>query len=37
MTEATGMEAETIDRLLEADPQGGGFKRGARRLRGRFG
>jgi ATP-dependent exoDNAse (exonuclease V) alpha subunit len=28
MTEATGIEAKTIHRLLEADPQGGGFKRG---------
>jgi exodeoxyribonuclease V alpha subunit len=28
MTEATGFEAKTIQRLLEADPQGGGFKRG---------
>jgi exodeoxyribonuclease V alpha subunit len=28
MTEATGMEARTIHRLLEADPRGGGFKRG---------
>jgi exodeoxyribonuclease V alpha subunit len=28
MTEATGLEAKTIHRLLEADPQGGGFKRG---------
>jgi exodeoxyribonuclease V alpha subunit len=28
MTEATGFEAKTIHRLLEADPQGGGFKRG---------
>jgi exodeoxyribonuclease V alpha subunit len=27
MTEATGIEAKTIHRLLEADPQGGGFKR----------
>src|SRR6516225_5432682 len=27
MTEATGFEAKTIHRLLEADPQGGGFKR----------
>jgi len=25
---ATGFEAKTIHRLLEADPQGGGFKRG---------
>jgi exodeoxyribonuclease V alpha subunit len=28
MTEATGIEAKTIHRLLEADPHGGGFKRG---------
>ena len=28
MTEATGFEAKTIHRLLEVDPQGGGFKRG---------
>jgi len=28
MTEATGFEARTIHRLLEADPQRGGFKRG---------
>jgi exodeoxyribonuclease V alpha subunit len=28
MTEATGFEAKTMHRLLEADPQGGGFKRG---------
>jgi exodeoxyribonuclease V alpha subunit len=28
MTEATGFEAKTIHRLLEADPKGGGFKRG---------
>jgi exodeoxyribonuclease V alpha subunit len=28
MTEATGLEAKTIHRLLEVDPQGGGFKRG---------
>jgi exodeoxyribonuclease V alpha subunit len=28
MTEATGFEAKTIHRLLEADPQGGGVKRG---------
>jgi exodeoxyribonuclease V alpha subunit len=28
MTEATGFEAKTIHRLLEANPQGGGFKRG---------
>ena len=27
MTEATGFEARTIHRLLETDPQGGGFKR----------
>src|SRR5271154_4010284 len=27
MTEATGFEAETIHRLLEVDPKGGGFKR----------
>ena len=29
MTEATGFEAKTIHRLLEVDPEGGGFKRGA--------
>src|SRR5246500_3950889 len=28
MTEATGFEAQTIHRLLEVDPRGGGFKRG---------
>ena len=28
MTEATGLEAKTIHRLLEVDPEGGGFKRG---------
>jgi hypothetical protein len=28
MTEATGFEAKTIHRLLEADPQRGGFERG---------
>src|SRR4029078_9860371 len=28
MTEATGLEAKTIHRLLEGDPKGGGFKRG---------
>jgi exodeoxyribonuclease V alpha subunit len=28
MTEATGLEAKTIHRLLEVDPKGGGFKRG---------
>jgi len=27
MTEATGLEAKTIHRLLEVDPMGGGFKR----------
>src|SRR6202041_2157537 len=27
MTEASGFEAKTIHRLLEADPKGGGFKR----------
>ena len=27
MTEATGIEAKTIHRLLEVDPKGGGFKR----------
>src|SRR5271154_3084507 len=27
MTEATGLEAKTIHRLLEVDPKGGGFKR----------
>jgi exodeoxyribonuclease V alpha subunit len=29
MTEATGMEARTIHRLLEVDPKSGGFKRSA--------
>jgi exodeoxyribonuclease V alpha subunit len=29
MSEATGMEARTIHRLLEVDPKTGGFKRGA--------
>src|SRR5438094_892340 len=29
MTEATGFEAKTIHRLLEVDPKGYGFKRGA--------
>jgi exodeoxyribonuclease V alpha subunit len=29
MTEATGVEARTIHRLLEVDPKGGGFKRNA--------
>jgi len=29
MTEATGFEAKTIHRLLEVDPQTGGFKRGS--------
>ncbi len=29
MTEATGFEAKTIHRLLEADPSAGGFKRGS--------
>ena len=29
MTEATGFEARTIHRLLEVDPQTGGFKRGS--------
>ena len=28
MTEATGMEARTIHRLLEVDPKTGGFRRG---------
>ena len=28
MSEATGLEAKTIHRLLEVDPKGGGFKRG---------
>jgi exodeoxyribonuclease V alpha subunit len=28
MTEATGLEAKTIHRLLEVDPKDGGFKRG---------
>ena len=27
MTEATGLEAKTIHRLLEVDPRTGGFKR----------
>jgi hypothetical protein len=27
MTEATGMEAKTIHRLLEVDPRSGGFRR----------
>ena len=27
MTEATGVEARTIHRVLEVDPKGGGFKR----------
>jgi hypothetical protein len=27
MTEATGVEAKTIHRLLEVDPKSGGFKR----------
>jgi exodeoxyribonuclease V alpha subunit len=30
MTEATGFEAKTIHRLLEADPEGGGFMGGHR-------
>jgi exodeoxyribonuclease V alpha subunit len=29
MTEATGLEAKTIHRLLEVDPKTGGFKRNA--------
>jgi exodeoxyribonuclease V alpha subunit len=29
MTEATGVEAKTINRLLEVDPKSGGFKRNA--------
>ena len=29
MSEATGMEARTIHRLLEVDPKAGGFRRGA--------
>ena len=29
MTEATGIEAKTIHRLLEVDPKNGGFKRNA--------
>ena len=29
MKEATGFEAKTIHRLLEADPKAGGFKRGS--------
>ena len=29
MSEATGMEARTIHRLLEVDPKSGGFRRGA--------
>jgi hypothetical protein len=28
MTEATGFEAKTIHRLLEVDPNAGGFSRG---------
>ena len=32
MTEATGVEAKTIHRLLEVDPKGGGFKRNADNL-----
>jgi hypothetical protein len=28
MSEATGMEARTIHRLLEVDPKAGGFRRG---------
>jgi ATP-dependent exoDNAse (exonuclease V) alpha subunit len=28
MTEATGFEAKTVDRLLEVNPKTGGFKRG---------
>src|SRR5258708_7521477 len=28
MTDATGLGAKTIHRLLEIDPKGGGFKRG---------
>ena len=28
MSEATGLEAKTIHRLLEVDPKGGGFRRG---------
>jgi exodeoxyribonuclease V alpha subunit len=28
MTEATGIEAKTIHRLLEVDPRTGGFRRG---------
>lgn len=31
MTEATGLEARTIHRLLEVDPKGGGFKRNEER------
>jgi exodeoxyribonuclease V alpha subunit len=30
MSEATGLEAETIHRLLEVDPKGGGFRRDIR-------
>jgi exodeoxyribonuclease V alpha subunit len=29
LKEATGFEAKTIHRLLEADPKAGGFKRGS--------
>ena len=29
MTEATGVEAKTIHRLLEVEPRSGGFKRNA--------
>jgi exodeoxyribonuclease V alpha subunit len=32
MTEATGVEAKTIHRLLEVDPKSGGFKRNADNL-----
>ena len=32
MTEATGVEAKTIHRLLEVDPKGGSFKRGTTTL-----
>jgi ATP-dependent exoDNAse (exonuclease V) alpha subunit len=28
MTDATGLDAKTIHRLLEVDPKSGGFKRG---------
>jgi exodeoxyribonuclease V alpha subunit len=31
MTEATGLEAKTIHRLLEVDPANGSFRRGRER------